>query len=386
MDHPPRILIVIPVFNHGKTVENVVRECYALHTDILVVDDGSTDLPDHYAPAMGVPIIRHKVNKGKGAALMTAARYAVDKRYTHMVSMDADGQHMPKDFLLFKSEIFKTPQALIIGKRDFSHPSIPGASRFGRQFSNFWFRLQTGMSAGDAQSGFRAYPLFALEKLALSQTRYDFEIEVLVKAAWAGVQVRSIDINVYYPDPKERISHFKMLKDNLRLTQLNTRLTLRSFLPWPHKQILEKKDKVKFSIVHPMNSIRYFLAHEMSPYEIALSGAVGVFLGTLPLVAVHTLVILMAAGFFKLNKIVALGASQFCMPPIVPALCIETGYFLTHEGQFLTQISFETLGHQCLDRLYEWGIGSLLVAPALAILFFIVIYALASMAMVPERN
>jgi len=381
----PRILIVIPVFNHGKTLETVVSDCFTLHEDILVVDDGSTDLPAQSA-SMGVPVIRHKINKGKGAALVTASQYAMEKGYTHMVSMDADGQHMAEDFPRFKAEISKAPDALIIGKRDFSHSSVPGASKFGRQFSNFWFRIQTGKSAGDAQSGFRAYPLLIFEKLTLSQTRYDFEIEILVKAAWAGVQVRSIDIDVYYPYPEKRISHFKLLKDNLRLTHLNTLLTLRSFLPWPHKRIMGRKEDIKFSMFHPMKSIRYFLAHEMSPYEIALSGAVGVFLGTLPLVALHSLAILMVTGFFRLNKIVALGTSQFCMPPIVPALCIETGYFLTHKGQFLTQISFETLGNQCLERLYEWCIGSLLVAPALGGLFFIIIYALASMTMVPKRD
>ncbi|MDY0222224.1 MAG: DUF2062 domain-containing protein [Desulfobacterium sp.] len=382
-----RIIIVIPVFNHGRTVERVIRDCLNLHGDILVVDDGSTDLPDNFFEDMGVPFLAHGVNRGKGAALMTGARYALEEGYTHMVTIDADGQHLAEDFLRFKSEILKTPGDLIVGRRDFSNTHVPGTSRFGRQFSNFWFRVQTGLSAGDAQSGFRAYPLIVFKKLNLVRTRYDFEIEVLVKAAWAGVTVRSIDIQVYYPEPGKRISHFKMFKDNLRLTLLNTRLTLRSFLPWPHRRIIEGNHGDKFSIIHPVKSIRYFLLNDISPYEIALSGAVGVFLGTLPLVAMHTLAILLVTGFFRLNKIVALGTSQFCMPPIVPAICIEVGYFLTHGGRFLTEISFETLGYQFLDRFYEWCLGALLVAPVLGAFVFVAIYLLAiAIVPIPERD
>lgn len=383
----PRIVIVIPVFNHGQTIQKVVDACRAIHDHVLVVDDGSTDLPEDFARNIGVTMLRHRTNRGKGAALMTAARHALEKGFTHMVTLDADLQHDARDFSRFKSAVTETPNALIIGKRDFSGTTAPWLSRFGRQFSNFWFRVQTGMSAGDAQSGFRAYPLDILNRLTLKQARYDFEIEVLVKAAWAGVPVRAIDISVHYQAPELRISHFSLLTDNLRLTRLNTKLTLRSFLPWPHQKITASEQVPKFSMLEPMTGIRYFLTNKLSPFEIALAGAMGVFIGTLPLVAMHTIAILIVAGFFRLNKIVALGTSQLCMPPIVPAICIETGYFLTHGGRFLTEISIETLGYQCLDRFLEWCIGSLLVAPVLSLLVFTIIYIMASTAaMVPERD
>jgi len=389
MIHPPRIFIVIPVYNHGKTVARVIQNCREFHRDILVVDDGSTDLPEDFAVTIGTDFIRHPANRGKGAAIMSAARYARKKGFTHIITMDADLQHNAQDVPKFKAAIEAYPEALIIGKRDFANSSAPVSSRFGRKFSNFWFRVQTGISAGDAQSGFRAYPLFVLEKLVLGRNRYDFEIEVLVKAAWAGVSVEVIDIDVHYQPPGKRISHFKLFMDNLRLTRLNTKLTFRSFLPWPHKRITgtPAPDPVKFSILHPMGSIRHFLANEMSPFEIALAGAVGVFLGTLPLIATHLLAILVVTGFFRLNKIVAIGASQVCTPPFVPALCIEAGYFMTHDGNFLTEISLETLGHQFLDRFYEYCLGSLVVAPALGLLVFIAIYLMASTAaMVPENE
>jgi len=201
---------------------------------------------------------------------------------------------------------------------------------------------------------------------------------VLVKAAWAGVTIKDIDISVHYPPSEKRISHFKFFWDNARLTNLNTKLTIRSFLPVPHKKLI-RKNTYRFSIFKPLKSIRFFLDHNVSPFHIAMSGSTGVFLGALPLIAVHTLVILMVTGFFRLNKLVALGTSQFCMPPFVPALCIETGYFLTHDNTFLTNISFETIGNQGLERIFEWVIGSLIIAPVLGFISFIIIFLMATL-------
>ena len=216
-----------------------------------------------------------------------------------------------------------------------------------------------------------------MENLDLSEKHYSFEIEVLVKAAWAGITIKDIDISVHYPSSEKRISHFKLFWDNARLTNLNTKLTIRSFLPIPHKKLINKNTH-KFSIFKPLKSIQFFLDHNVSPFHIAMSGSTGVFLGALPLIAVHTLAILMVTGFFRLNKLIAIGTSQLCVPPFVPALCIETGYFLTHDNTFLTNISFETIGNQCLDRIFEWFIGSLIIAPVLSFLSFIVIFLVAT--------
>ena len=373
----PKILIVIPLYNHGKTVREVIERCLKIHEDVLVIDDGSTDLEKKHFNNLNIQMIHHDRNLGKGTAIMTAAREAANLGMTHLVTIDADLQHKPEEFLLFKNAIYDSPDVLFVGKRNFSSQAIPGASKFGRGFSNLWFRIQTGQVTGDTQSGFRAYPLFVLGNLILSEKHYSFEVEVLVKAAWAGVTIRDIDISVYYPPSEKRISHFKFLKDNLRLTNLNTKLTLRSFLPVPHKKII-KKNTNDFSILNPLKSIRHFLAHDVSPFHIAMSGSTGIFLGTLPLIALHTLTILLVTGFFRLNKLVAIGTSQLCTPPLVPALCIEAGYFLTHDHTFLTDISFETIGNQALERILEWLLGSLILAPLLGFLSFIIIFFIAS--------
>ena len=247
-ENQSKILITIPLYNHEKTVLNVIRRCKKIHEDILVIDDGSTDLKQNHFKDINIKLIRHDRNLGKGAAIMTAAREALKLGMTHIVTIDADLQHKPEEFLLFKEAILTSPETLYVGKRDFTSSEIPGASKFGRSFSNFWFRIQTGQSTGDAQSGFRAYPLFVFENLTLSERHYSFEIEVLVKAAWAGVTIKDIDISVHYPPPQKRISHFNFFLDNLRLTHLNTKLTLRSFWPIPHKKII-KKTNYEFSIL-----------------------------------------------------------------------------------------------------------------------------------------
>ncbi len=359
-----KTLIVIPLYNHAATVREVAQRALAIHDRVLVVDDGSSDGGAETLQGLGVQVLREETNKGKGSAIMIAAREAARMGMTHLVTIDADGQHDPADMQQIFKILKEEPCSIVVGKRDFDTSNVPGSSRFGRKFSNFWLRLQTGRSLQDTQSGFRAYPVAVLEGLKLKETRYSFEIEVLVKAAWAGVSLRDADISVYYPPAEKRVSHFDKVKDNLRLTLLNTHLTLRSVLPWPHRKIVPKQKGPKVSLFRPMESIRCLLTENTSPGQLAAAGALGVLLGAAPLIACHTIVVLFAAGFFRLNKVVAISTSQLCMPPFVPALCIEAGYYMRH-GEFLTEVSWQTIGHQGFERLYEWFIGSLVVGPLL---------------------
>ncbi len=165
---------------------------------------------------------------------------------------------------------------------------------------------------------------------------------MLVKAAWAGVPLREVPVSVTYPP--ERVSHFHRLRDNLRLSLLNTRLTMRAILPWPHRR-LDDDDRRKGQPAAPAAGHPPPARRERHPRELAAAGFTGVFLGTLPLVGIHTMAILVAAGLLRLNRIAAVAASQLCMPPLVPALCIEAGHFLRH-GRLLTEFSLQTLGRR----------------------------------------
>ena len=369
-------LIVIPVYNHAGTLRDVVTGALAISTDILVVDDGSVDASAEAIRGLPVRFIRHKQNRGKGAAIRTAAKEARRLGMSHIITIDADGQHDPADIARFIPMIRKNPLAIVIGKRIFNSNTVPFSSRFGRSFSNFWVRVQTGCSLKDTQSGFRAYPVVLLEWLKLHDKRYSFEVEVLVKAAWAGTTLEEVDISVHYPEPNKRISHFRPFMDNLALTILNTRLTIRAIMPVPHRRFVQEHDETsKISILRPVESLKILLRRNVSPERLAVSGALGVFLGALPLIACQALVILGAANFFRLNKYAALGTSQLCNIPIVPALCIEVGYFIRH-GSFLTEISLKTLGYQGLERIFEWIIGALVLGPFMGIFIGGIIYLL----------
>ena len=367
-------LIVIPVYNHAGTLREVVTRTLDVCGNVLVVDDGSTDRSAEVIKDLPVRFIRHEKNRGKGAAILTAAAEARRLGMSHIITIDADGQHDPANISRFIPVIRENPLAIVVGKRIFNNKTVPFSSRFGRSFSNFWLRVETGYSLKDTQSGFRAYPVILLEWLKLHEKRYSFEIEVLVKAAWAWITLKEVDISVYYPEPGKRISHFRPFMDNLALTVLNTRLTIRAILPIPHRRFIEAKDDAeKITILRPVKSLKILLGKNISPKQLATSGGLGVFLGSLPLIACQSLVILMTANFFRLNKYAALGTSQLCNPPIVPALCIEVGYFIRH-GRFLTEISLRTLGYQGLERFFEWIIGALIVGPILGILMGGVIY------------
>jgi glycosyltransferase involved in cell wall biosynthesis len=390
---PFSALIVVPTYNHVATLRRVVTGALA-HGPVLVVDDGSTDLApsrlafagrniappgafDERHPLHGLPIryVRHERNQGKGAAILTGAAVARLMEASHIVTVDADGPHYTEDIPLFLEASAARPLDIFVGRRDFVAARAPGSSRFGRAFSNFWFKVQTGREIGDSQSGFRAYPLVVLESLALTERHYSFEVEVLVRAAWAGFELGDVPVRVYYPSARERVSHFRPFLDNLRLSVLNTRLTFRAIMPVPPKRFVQDKEG-KITVLHPLRSIRLLLCRKETPKKLALSGALGVFIGTLPIFGLHSITILLLLGSLKLNKITGLATSQLCMPPFVPAMCIEAGYYL-RQGRLLTEISWQTLGHEGFERILEWILGSLILAPLLAALCGGLIFALA---------
>jgi uncharacterized protein (DUF2062 family) len=380
MTPPVKSIVVIPVFNHSRTLRDVVSRALKVHPKVMVVDDGSTDGGIETLRDLDVSMVRHNRNRGKGAAILSAMEEARNFGATHLITIDADGQHDPADLPLFVSEIERSPEAIVVGTRDFAGSAVPLSSRFGRRFSNFWFRVQTGLSIKDTQSGFRAYPLAVLGWLKLREKRYAFEVEVLVKAAWAGVPLREVDISVHYSEATRRLSHFRPFEDNFRLSLLNTRLTVRAMLPVsPRRFRPEPAGPCGIALLHPLRSLRSLLDMHGSPRQLAASATLGVFLGSLPLVACQTVSILAAASFLRLNRLVALSASQLCMPPFVPALCIETGYFVRH-GKFLTEISFQTIGYQSPQRFLEWIIGSLILGPILAAAAGALIYVFSSLA------
>lgn len=250
---------------------------------------------------------------------------------------------------------------------------------FRKAFSNFWVRLETGTACADTQSGYRVYPVDGLVKTRFFCRRYNFEIEALVKLLWSGYGLCEVGVPVSYTPPGGRISHFDPLRDNLRLTLLHTCLVTRQLLPVPHRKLVKTPPapgSLK-ELLHPLDFVRRLLRENADPAGLAASAAVGTFLAVLPLVGVHMAVILYVCIRFKLNKVMALAIQNLFMPPLSPFLCIETGYFLRH-GAFWTEFTLQNSLGELHLRLWEWLLGSLLLAPLFALISWIAVFAAAS--------
>jgi glycosyltransferase involved in cell wall biosynthesis len=376
---PETVWIAVPVYNNAATLKTVASGCLSFAKNVVVVDDGSSDADvASLLSGLNVTVLKHEKNLGKGQAILTASRYIENRGGVYMITMDADGQHYPGDIPAFIPLMQQDDSSLIIGCRDFNTENVPGSSRFGRKFANFWLKVETGKSVDDCQSGFRAYPVKHLNRLRFKSCRYDFEAEVLAKAAWAGLDLKMVPVKVLYPRPEDRVSSFKPFLDNLRLTRIHSMLIGRRLLPLPHGKLVKRGPKPDLSFLrHPGRALKMLLSENATPEGLAMAAAVGMFLSVLPILFAHSLVILYVSIRLNLNKVVSLNIQHLAMPPFIPALCIEVGYYLRH-GRWLTDLSLATVFEQFSARLYEWLLGSLIVAPVAALLAGVVVFCAAS--------
>lgn len=220
-----RLAVIIPLYNHGGSVRRVVEDSLRLGWPVFVVDDGSNDGgPQGLADLPGCTLLSHPHNQGKGAALLTglaaAARVA-----DWAITLDADGQHQPGQARNLLAAIVPGSRPLVLGCRlGMEDEAVPWTSRWGRRFSNFWVWAACGRWLSDSQSGFRLYPLPEVLELPVGSRRFQYEVEVLVRAVWAGLGVRQAPVAVFYPPRGQRISHFQPGRDFWRNAATFSRL------------------------------------------------------------------------------------------------------------------------------------------------------------------
>src|SRR5690606_7172319 len=214
--------VIIPTYNNEKTLKKVLDQTLVFTTNLIVVNDGSTDSTSQILSTYpNISIINQPKNQGKGMALRLGFKEALRQGFDYAVTIDSDGQHFPADIPVFLSEIEKNGDALLIGDRNMQQEGIPGKSSFGNRISSFWYWFETGIKLKDTQSGFRLYPIQQMKNFQYFTRKFEFEIEVIVKAAWAGIPVNNVPIQVLY-DESERVSHFRPFKDFTRISLLNT--------------------------------------------------------------------------------------------------------------------------------------------------------------------
>ncbi len=213
------VAIVVPCFNAASRVGDVVRGALGRGLPVYVVDDGSADgSGDAAAQAGATAVVRHPRNQGKGAAIRTGFRWALQHGADAVLTLDADGQHDPGEIPRLLAAHATEPDALVIGVRSFAPEDMPRRSRIGNRISTFWIGRFAGRRYTDTQSGFRLYPRALAALPALRTRRFDTETELLLCAARLRLPVVEVPVRTIYD--ADRVTHFHGLTDTLRVLGL----------------------------------------------------------------------------------------------------------------------------------------------------------------------
>lgn len=210
------VLVVIPAFNAARSVRNVVAGSREFMRDVMVVDDGSSDETAAVAKAAGATVVRHPQNRGKGAALKTGFAYALEHGYDAVITLDADGQHLPGEIPEFLRSREETHADLIIGGRAHLFGAMLPRRRMANRFSAWTIARASRTGVTDSQSGFRLYSANLLRSVRLRTDGFDLESEVIVRAGLGGFKVITTPIELGFVDGLST-SHYKPLKDTLRI-------------------------------------------------------------------------------------------------------------------------------------------------------------------------
>lgn len=365
--------VIIPTYNNATTLGGVIADVLEYCSDVIVVNDGSTDntlevLKDYPQ----IDLVTYPKNRGKGHALRTAFKHAHSKGFQYGVTIDSDGQHYAKDLPTFLNLIESHPNAIVIGTRDLNQENMDGKSNFANRFSNFWFKVETGLDMPDTQSGYRLYPLHSLHNIRFFTRKYEFEIEVIVRAAWRDVEVIPAAIDVFYPEKEERVSHFRPFKDFFRISVLNTILVLLAFLVHHPRRVFNEYRKKTFrQIFREVKNSATLLPNHI----IALSIGFGVFMGIFPIWGYQLLVGFIIAHFLSLHKGIFFIAANISLPPMIPFilyLSYVLGGFLLGDGSW--SVDFELSLASVKNNLWQYIIGAIALSTMAGSLFGAVSY------------
>ena len=379
--------IIIPTYNNEKTLRRVLDKTLVFTNEIIVVNDGSTDSTVEILKEYPqIKIIHQPKNQGKGMALRTGFKEALKLGFDYAVTIDSDGQHFPEDIPVFLEEIQKNGEALLIGDRNMEQEGIPGKSSFGNRFSNFWYQFETGIQLNDTQSGFRLYPIRRMKDLKFFTQKFEFEIEVIVKAAWSGIPVKNVPIQVLY-DESERVSHFRPFKDFTRISLLNTWLVLLTLLyikPRDYFRSFKEKGFRRFFLEDLLHS-------EDSKTKKALSVALGVFIGLSPFWGFQTLIVLFLAFVFRLNKLISFAFSNVSIPPLIPFIIyasLKMGSYILGKPPLppFKWDAFDSYKEFVSQHLAEYIVGSFSLALICSFLFGLMSYLLLGIRMRRSRK
>jgi glycosyltransferase involved in cell wall biosynthesis len=355
--------VLIPTYNNQNTLRRVIDGVlnYANGLDIIVINDGSSDDTPKILSTYGqrIHVLENDRNQGKGYSLKRGFHEAIRMGYENAISIDSDGQHLPSDIPVFIAAAMANPGFLIMGARDMGQEGVPGKSSFGNKFSNFWFKFETGITLPDTQTGFRLYPLNPIKHLWLFTTKFETEIEVIVKLAWKDVGIVSVPIHVIY-DENERVTHFRPFRDFTRISILNTYLVVLTLLYYLPKRLISTiRDKGLWQIIK-----KEALKHEETNFSKAVSIGFGFFMGIVPIWGFQLLIGIPISVYFKMNKVLFLTAANISLPPLIPFVIFGSykfGGLFYQNGVQLGSISELTLDSIHLNFV-QYILGGTLLA------------------------
>jgi glycosyltransferase involved in cell wall biosynthesis len=362
----PVICVVIPVFNHGLTIQRVVAGAKR-EFPVIVVDDGSTDqTPAILAGEKDITVVTLPQNRGKAAALRAGFAKAGELGFTHAITIDADGQHPVGALPDFARVCRSNPEAFIIGVRNLKAAGAPLPRRLSNALSTFWFKFETGVRLDDTQCGFRVYPLERIGPLAVRSSHYAYELEVMVKAAWAGIPLIAQPVQADYAGPTSQLSHFHPWKDFVRIARVHSRLSTQAFCVPPLLRRLSAQGMLRE--LPRRQRVRTVLRHLYSENtetaaRLAAAVGVGLFCGIAPIWGAQMLAAAMLAHKFRLNKAIAVTASNVSFPlaaPFILAAGLILGNFLW-TGQWM-RFEAHVAAQQIPLYLCQWLVGSLVLA------------------------
>lgn len=220
---------VIPTYDNPRTVRGVVEDVRRHIADVILVDDGSGEEAGAVIDAIEreglADLVRRSANGGKGAAVKDGLRRARERGFTHVIQVDADGQHDVADVPKLLAAAREHPSALVLGAPVFD-TSAPRSRLLARKISIFWANLETGGPViTDPLCGFRVYPVGAALAAGARGDAMEFDPEIAVRMIWAGVPVVNVPTRVrYIPREEGGVSHFRLFRDNVRISWMHTRL------------------------------------------------------------------------------------------------------------------------------------------------------------------
>jgi glycosyltransferase involved in cell wall biosynthesis len=212
-----KVLVVIPAYNEAEHIYNLIKEVKNYHLKILVIDDGSSDDTYNIAKGLEVNVMLNLRNQGKGASLIKGFRYALENDFEAVITMDADGQHQPKDLPLFLKAAEDKDVHIVIGNRMLKAKGMPLIRVATNKFMSWFISFIGRQSIPDTQCGLRLIKRKVLERIELKTSKFETESEILIKASRMGFKIKSVPIKSIYGEEKSRINPFS---DTLRFFRL----------------------------------------------------------------------------------------------------------------------------------------------------------------------